>query len=100
MALRIIDGRVPNERLIDDNIQNAKLDSLFQGENAVLVPTGNTAYDIVYPTAFADIPIVVACADAGLQWVRVNDVTSTQFTWVANAGTGGSANWFAHGHKS
>jgi len=95
MSPRIIDGRMAVDQIGDGDITNAKLDSLFQGENRVDVDSvvAYTAFAIAY----SDTPVVTVSPADGVQWVRVTDVTPGSFQWIADAA--GSASWFSHGHR-
>ena len=62
------------------------------------IAAANTLYQVTFPTAFSQAPIVVASADSGsLTYLTTRDVSATSF-YFQSSGTG-KALWIAIGRK-
>jgi len=93
--MRILDGRIREERLLDDEVTDAKLHSLFQMDR--LVAIGSVEATVAFGTAYGDTPVVTTAPGPDISYARITGVWPESFTWVAD--TPGSASWMAWGHR-
>lgn len=94
--MRIIDGRIVAQQVVDDSITDAKLNSLFQEDNFARIYAAESA--ITFTTPFAETPAVVTAEGPGLSYARILHKYADSFSWQADIP--GSAHWFAWGHRS
>jgi len=92
---KVANSAIGTAQIIDGNIADGDLDSLFQ--KGINVSIDSVLAWVSFPTAYGDTPVVITAEGPGVTYARVQTVTPGSFQWVADAA--GSASWYAWGHR-